>query len=141
MTDSVYQVVRAALDTHLAGTVGIPSIYHENVKTEPTTGTAFIKTQLIPGFRRPAIRGVDPQHLYNGVYQCLLHYPHFTGPGSTDLTVDKIVNRFNSTTDISYTSPSAVQVDVRIRETNRRASYHSEPWYITPVQIDWYLYK
>jgi hypothetical protein len=56
---SIQNDIRAALESHLAATSGLPSIAYENVAFEPTTGTSFLKVQYLPTVTRPAVT-LDP---------------------------------------------------------------------------------
>lgn len=141
MTDSVYKNIKAAIEDHLNDVSGLPTIYNENLNIVPTTGTSFIKTRFTPTNRVAATRGSNPQHYYAGFFTCLIHTPENVGSGLADGYVDKIVNAFNTDTDISYTPLSGDDVFVRMRYTERQGSYDNTPWYIVPVQIGWYVYQ
>jgi len=154
--------IRACLDTHLSGTVGIPTIARQNVPFEPTTGTAFIKADLIPTSRRPAVRGLNPQQRYDGLYNILICTPEGLGSGAGYNVADLLLNRFEATTDVVLASPfdTILQENgdrlllesgdrllvgspliVTIDYSEVRTSFLDSPFYCTPVTIAWYIYN
>ena len=133
--------IRAALETHLAGTASLPDIAYENVPYEPTTGTSFIKVAYIPTVRRPAVRGTNPQQLYRGIFSLNVYSPEGAGPGAAEGVVEKLLERFEATTDISYTNGEAETIVVSIDYAERDLSLIDAPWYLIPVNIGWYIYK
>ena len=133
---SVYKEIRQAFEARLAATSSIPVIAWENVDYKPTTDTPFIKFMFQPTSRRPAVRGTNPQHRYQGICTLLVHYPENEGPGASQDTVDALIDRFESTTDMTV---SGVSVTVDYAEQN--SPYTSQPWFITPITIGWYSYN
>jgi len=131
----VYENIRAALETRLYDMTGIPVVAWENLDYNPSTDTPFIKFQFQPTSRRPAVRGLNPQNLYQGLVTLLVHRPENEGPIDTEQLVDDLLDEFDATTDISYNS-----IFVRIEYTQRESSYLSKPWYVTPIRIAWYCY-
>lgn len=153
--------IRACLDTHLSNTVGIPVVARQNVPFEPTTGTAYIKADLIPTSRRPAVRGLNPQQRYDGLYSILICTPEGLGSGAGYDIADLLLDRFNSTTDISYSNPFDAMLqesgdDILLEDNSRlllgtptivsidysevRTSFLDSPFYCTPVTVAWYTY-
>ena len=66
---SIYNDIRAALENKLANTSNLPTgIAYENVSFSPTTGTSYLQTNFLPTLRRPAVRGLNPQQRYDGVF-------------------------------------------------------------------------
>lgn len=128
--------IRACLDTHLTGTVGVPTIARQNVPFEPTTGTSFVKADMIPTSRRPAVRGLNPQQRYDGIYSLLICTPEGLGPGAGYDIADLLLDRFNATTDISN---AGLTISVDYSEV--RTSFLDSPYYCTPVTIAWYVYN
>jgi hypothetical protein len=128
--------IRACLDTHLAGTVGLPAVAHQNVPYEPTTGTSFIKVNMVPTSRRPAVRGLNPQQRYDGLYSILICTPENMGPGAGYDLADLLLDRFNAATDISF---NGLIISVDYSEV--RTSFLDSPFYCTPVTIAWYVYN
>lgn len=128
--------IRACLDTHLSGTSGIPTIARQNVPFEPTTGTSFVKADMIPTSRRPATRGLNPQQRYDGLYSILICTPEGLGPGAGYDIADLLLARFNAATDISN---AGLIISVDYSEV--RTSFLDSPFYCTPVTIAWYVYN
>lgn len=128
--------IRACLDNRLAGTVGIPAVAHQNVPYEPTTGTPFIKVDMVPTSRRPAVRGLNPQQRYDGLYSILICTPENMGPGAGYDIADLLLDRFNAATDISF---NGLIISVDYSEV--RTSFLDSPFYCTPVTIAWYVYN
>lgn len=128
--------IRACLDTYLTGTVGVPTIARQNVPFEPTTGTSFVKADMIPTSRRPAVRGLNPQQRYDGIYSLLICTPEGLGPGAGYDIADLLLDRFNATTDISN---AGLTISVDYSEV--RTSFLDSPYYCTPVTIAWYVYN
>ena len=127
--------IRACLDTHLSGTVGIPTIARQNVPFEPTTGTSYVKADMIPTSRRPAVRGLNPQQRYDGLYSILICTPEGLGPGAGYDIADLLLDRFNATTDISN---AGLTISVDYSEV--RTSFLDSPFYCTPITVAWYCY-
>lgn len=128
--------IRACLDTHLSGTAGIPTIARQNVPFEPTTGTSYVKADMIPTSRRAAVRGLNPQQRYDGLYSLLICTPEGLGPGAGYDIADLLLARFNAATDISF---SGLIISVDYSEV--RTSFLDSPFYCTPVTIAWYVYN
>lgn len=127
--------IRACLDTHLSGTVGIPTIARQNVPFEPTTGTSYVKAEMVPTSRRPAVRGLNPQQRYDGLYSILICTPEGLGPGAGYDIADLLLDRFNATTDISN---AGLTISVDYSEV--RTSFLDSPFYCTPITVAWYCY-
>jgi hypothetical protein len=128
--------IRACLDNRLAGTSGIPAVAYQNVPYEPTTGTSFIKVNTVPTSRRPAVRGLNPQQRYDGLYSILICTPENMGPGAGYDIADLLLDRFNAATDISF---NGLIISVDYSEV--RTSFLDSPFYCTPVTIAWYVYN
>jgi hypothetical protein len=127
--------IRACLDTHLSGTASIPTIARQNVPFEPTTGTSFVKADMIPTSRRPAVRGLNPQQRYDGLYSLLICTPEGLGPGAGYDIADLLLARFEATTDISN---AGLTISVDYSEV--RTSFLDSPFYCTPITVAWYCY-
>jgi hypothetical protein len=137
---SIYKDIRAALEGRLASTPNLPAIAWENVPYSSTTGTPFVKPLFQPTLRRQSAMATVPPHYYQGIFTILCYYPEGTGPGDSQETVDNLVNRFESTTDISYTNPDLETLIVSIRGVQQESSYISSPWYVTPITVSWFIY-
>jgi hypothetical protein len=138
---SIQNDIRAALESHLAGTSGLPSIAYENVAFEPTTGTSFLKVQYLPTATRPAVRGLNPQLRYQGIFAVTVFTPEGKGPAAADDYSNKVIDAFAATTDISFTNGDAETIKVSIDYAERQQGIIDSPWYFVPINIGWYIYK
>ncbi len=138
---SIQNDIRAALESHLAGTSGLPSIAYENVAFEPTTGTSFLKVNYLPTATRPAVRGLNPQLRYQGIFAVTVFTPEGKGPAAADDYSNKVIDAFASTTDISFTNGDAETIKVSIDYAERQQGIIDSPWYFVPINIGWYIYK
>jgi len=138
---SIQNDIRAALESHLAATSGLPSISYENVAFEPTTGTSFLKVQYLPTVTRPAVRGLNPQLRYQGVFSVTVFAPEGQGPATADDYANKVIDAFAATTDISFTNGDAETIIVSIDYAERQQGMIDSPWYFVPINIGWYIYK
>lgn len=138
---SIYNDIRAALETHLSNVSGIPSVAYENVLFDPTTGTSYLKVMYIPTERRPAVRGLNPQQRYQGVFSVVCYTPEGKGPKEADDYANSIVEAFEATTDISFTNSDTETIKVSIDYAERQQGFLDSPWYYVRVNIGWYIYK
>ena len=94
---SIHNDIRAALETHISNTANLPDIAYENVAFEPTTGTSFIRVHVLClQLNRPAVRGLNPQLRYQGVFAVTVFAPEGNGPSTADDYVNKVINAFSS---------------------------------------------
>ena len=154
--------IRAALESHLSNISGLPDIAYENVPYEPTTGQSFIKAAYIPVVRRPAVRGLNPQQEYRGIFSLNVYAPEGTGPAACEDIAEKLLEGFEATTDISFDglsdslltesggnllleSGDEILIDsvtkVSIDYAERDLALVDAPWYLIPVNIGWYIYN
>ena len=133
---SIYDNIRAALETTLNSVDGIPSVAWENVQFNPTTGQSYIKPRFLPTRREPAVRGTNPQMYYQGVFRIDCFVPEGEGPAAGDDLADSIIEAFEATTDVSYSGTT-----VSIRYAEREMAEVDGPFYVIPVNIGWYIYS
>jgi|TARA_R110001632_G_scaffold44868_1_gene113973 hypothetical protein len=138
---SIQNDIRAALESKLSTTSGLPAIAYENVAFEPTTGTSFLKVQYLPTVTRPAVRGLNPQLRYQGVFSVTVFAPEGKGPATADDYANKVIDAFAATTDISFTNSDAETIIVSIDYAERQQGMIDSPWYFVPINIGWYIYK
>ena len=138
---SIQNDIRAALESKLAATSGLPVIAYENVAFEPTTGTSFLKVQYLPTVTRPAVRGLNPQLRYQGVFSVTVFAPEGKGPATADGYTNTVIDAFAATTDISFTNGDAETIIVSIDYAERQQGMIDSPWYFVPINIGWYIYK
>lgn len=132
---SIYDEIRVALETKLSTITGIPSIAWENVSFTPTTGQPYVKPRLIPTVREPAVRGLNPQIYYQGLFRVDCFVPEGLGPAAADDLADKIIDAFEATTDL--TNGSTI---VSIRYAEREQGMVDGAHFQIPVNISWYIY-
>jgi hypothetical protein len=133
---SIYDDIRSALEVKLASITDVPSIGWENLQFSPTTGQPYLKPRLIPTRREPAVRGVDPQMYYQGLFRIECYVPEGSGPSAGDDLADKIMEAFEATTDVSQAGTI-----VSIRYAEREQADIDGPFYMIPVNIGWYIYR
>lgn len=138
---SIYNDIRAALETHLSNVSGIPSVAYENVSFEPQTGTSFLQVMFLPTERRPAVRGLNPQQRYQGVFSILVHTPEGKGPKEADDYANTLLEAFEATTDISFTNSDLETIKVSLDYAERQQGILDSPWYYVRVDIGWYIFK
>ena len=125
---SIYDDIRSALEVKLASITDVPSIGWENLQFSPTTGQPYLKPRLIPTRREPAVRGVDPQMYYQGIFRIECYVPEGSGPSAGDDLADKIMEAFEATTDVSQAGTI-----VSIRYAEREQADIDGPFYMIPV--------
>ena len=138
---SIHNDIRAALETHISTTANLPTIAYENIAFEPTTGTSFIRVQYLPTVTRPSVRGLNPQLRYQGVFAVTVFTPEGNGPSTADDYVNKVIDAFQATTDISFTNAQSETIKLSIDYAERQQGLIDSPWYYVPINIGWYIYK
>jgi len=138
---SIYKDIRAAFETELSGTSGIPDISYENLKYSRSAGTQFVEAQLIPTERKPAVRGTNPQYRYEGIFRVICYSPEGEGPGAADTLADLVLDAFPSATDISYTNTDPTTYKVSLDYSEREAGGIEGSFYYVPVNIGFYIYN
>lgn len=127
--------IRATMDTALEAANGLPDIAFENAPFEQNAGTAHLRTALFLTSRRPATRGPNPQHRYQGIYQVTVAVPTERGTGDAFDYADLILTEFDGSTDVV-----GANVTVSIEYAELGTQVISEPFFLLPVQIAWYVY-
>ena len=138
---SIHKDIRAALETHISNTSNLPDIAYENVAFDPTTGTSFISVRYMPTSAKPAVRGLNPQLRYQGVFYVTVATPEGNGPSTADDYANKVINAFAATTDISFTNAQSETIKLSIDYAERQQGLIDSPWYYVPINIGWYIYK
>lgn len=132
---SIYDDIRSALEVKLNSVTDVPSIAWENLSFSPTTGQAYLKPRLIPTRREPAVRGLNPQMYYQGVFRIECYVPEGNGPSAADDLADKIIEAFEATTDVGSSTI------VSIRYAEREQGELDGAFFMIPVNIGWYIYR
>ena len=138
---SIYRDIRAALETELAAVSGIPAISYENVSYDRVNGTSYVEVSFLPTLRRPAVRGLNPQQRYDGVFTVVCYAEEGKGPGAADEIADKVLEAFEATTDVSYTPEGGSEIKVSIDYAEREGGGLDTPFYYVPVNIGFYIYN
>jgi len=133
---SIYDDIRAALETTLNSVVDLPSVGWENAQFSPTTGQSYVKPRLIPTRREPAVRGINPQMYYQGIFRVECYVSEGNGPAAGDDLADKIIEAFEATTTASFSG-----TNVSISYAEREMAEIDGPFYMIPVNIGWYIYS
>jgi len=138
---SKYDDIRSALEVALATIPGLPAIAWENRPYNPTTGTPYIQVRQVPTSRVPAVRGLNPQMRYQGIFRLFVKMPELQGPGPGEDIVESLLNTFEATTDLSFTNSNNETIHVTIDYAEQVGAYNESPWYTLPVNIGWYSYS
>jgi len=133
---SIYDDIRAALEVKLSGISGLPEVAWENLTYSPTTGSPFVKPRLVPTVREPAVRGLNPQIYYQGIFRVDCFVPEGLGPAAADDLADKIIDAFEATTDVTNGS-----TNVSIRYAEREQGMPDGSFFMVPINIGWYIYS
>lgn len=133
---TIYNDIRGALETTLSNVANVPTVYYENQRTPTNPGVEFIKCILLPGIRRPAVRGLNPQQYIQGIFEMRIHTDEGEGPGTAQTYASRLISAFESTTDITFNNKT-----LSIREVEQGAGTQDSPWYILPVRAYWYIYN
>ena len=138
---SIHNNIRTALEVKLSNVDGLPTIAFENVSFSPTTGTSYVQCQYIPTSRRPAVRGLNPQQRYDGVFQVIIYTPEGNGPATADDLANKVTEAFEATTKIQTVNSDDETITVSIDYAERQQGFLDSPWYYVPINIGWYIYN
>lgn len=138
---SIHKDIRAALESHLNNTANLPAIAYENVAFTPVVGTSFIKSQYVPTSTKPAVRGLNPQLRYQGIYSVTVFAPEGAGPNEAEGYINTIIESFEATTDITFTNGDGDTFKVSIDYSERQQGMIDSPWYFTPINIGWFIYN
>lgn len=132
----IYKDIQAALETKLNSIVGIPDIAWENMEFDTTGVEPYLKPTFIPTIRRPAVRGLNPQIYYQGVFVITCYVPSAIGRSTIDDIVSKILSAFPSTSTVTH-GPQIISIDTSERGLGR----NQDEYYMVPVTISWYVYS
>ena len=94
------QLIRAALDTHLAAMPDVPPIAWEGEDYTPVAGTTYAKVDLLP--RTPGNPTLTEQLQDNGgIYQIGLYFPRGTETGTMDALAGAVQSHFAASTSLT----------------------------------------
>jgi len=127
--------IRAALETRLIATTGIPTVVLPNQRYERDPSVPFVRAQFTPTFRRPDVRGPNPMQRIEGLYLITICQPEYLGEGPGLLVADKLLTRFDATLDIAY---GTFKVGINYAELG--LNFPDTPFFCTPVIVSWFTY-
>lgn len=133
---TIYADIRAALESRVASVSGIPNASNrawENVKFSPTTGTAWVRMQLVPISRRPLDVTAAGLQRYDGLFIVDAFVPSDKGPSAADDLADATCTSFEAGTILTANSQT---VQVEYAEIDR-AAVLDPPWYQASVTVKW----
>jgi hypothetical protein len=133
---NVDRKIRAALEGQLANITDVPSIAYENVSFSPTTGQSYLEVRYVPVTRRPAVRGLNPQQRYDGIFAINCYAPEGNGPAAADTLADNVIEAFEATTKLTSGG-----LTVFIDYAERQQGLTDSPWFLVPVSVGWYAYN
>ena len=143
--------IRSALQKHISSLPGLTKyIVYDNVlfdaenpnPEDPTErATEYISTEYIPTINVPAVRGVNPQLYYQGIFTVTVFIGEGTGVFKAENYATIITEGFKATSGISYTNLSGEKISVSIRYVERQRGLVDTPWYFIPINIGWYIYN
>jgi len=124
------QLIRAALDTHLAAMASVPPIAFEGEDYAPVAGTTYAKADLLP--RSPDNPTLSERLQDNGgVYQIGLYFPRGTSTGVMDALAGAVQTHFAASTSLA-----AGIITVRIEGTPAiAAGFPTGDRWLVPVSI------
>jgi len=128
--------IRAALETYLAATSGIPTLVFDNVDYDPSALTPFVRAKLVPTTRRPIDIGSTALNRVDGVYILTICQPKNIGEGPGLTVADTLCNRFLPHSIVSYGS-----IFVEIIYSEVGMSYPDDLYHCTPVTIGWFAHN
>ena len=102
MSATIYTDIRAALTAHLASMADLPEVAWENVGFTPTTGTPYLKPEILWSESFQSEIGTDGANRESGIYQITCSYPPGEGSGPLNAMLGKIRDRFKRGTTLTY---------------------------------------
>lgn len=132
---SILNKIRGALENHLLTMVGVPTVYPSNTVYDPDPNTTFIKSAMVVTNIEAATRGLNPQIKYSGFYNLLVCTPEGNGMGASLTLAEAILDRFTSTTDISFSG-----IILTVDNAAMSPDYFSAPFNCLPITVNWYIY-
>ena len=107
------QIVRKALEKHLATLLPALSIAYENVTFQPVAGVAYMRVNLLPNTPDNNTQGAAV-YWERGLFQVTLAYPAGTGPAAADTQAQALRTHYKRGTSMLETG-----VTVIVTETPR----------------------
>jgi len=134
---SPIQSIEAAFATSLAelATAQSKSVAWPNAPFAPTTGTAYIKADNLPGEPFQAELGTDGLNYHSGIYQITVVYPAGVGTASPGALRDAVINAFKRGTVLSYSG-----VYVTVTRAYASPMMIDADWVRIPVNIEYRVF-
>lgn len=136
-----YKDIRACLESALNSTLNIPTIAWQNVNFDRSQNQSFLECRFIPTKKYPTTVGQNPQEKIQGIFQILVHSPENTGTGINSDIVETLLSEFYTSRDLSFVNEDLETIRVSIESSESRGSYSEPPYYVTPININWYSYR
>ena len=133
---NITKEIRAILETQLAQVTQIPSIAYQNVPFTPTTGSSYVEVNYVPTSRKPAVRGLQPQQRYEGIFAVNCYAPEGKGPAVAETIAENVCSSFEATNSLTDQNNLTVRIDYAEIQQGMLDS----PWFMVPVIITWYAY-
>lgn len=134
MTD-ITDKIRAALDAKTAAYDTDTLFVFDNVPGAPAVSQTYVEVSFAPTSKRPAVRGPNPQHRYQGLYQLTVCTPKGTGPGAAFQLAAALCDYMPGSSTVD-----GVDVNVSIEYSEARQGYPDGNFFRVPVQVAWYAY-
>ena len=132
---TVFHDIESALNTLILTAVGSTPVAWENVKYEPSVGTAFIQVFHVPLRTSPMSLGYGGYTDHRGVVQLNMCVPSDFGTLAAILLADKMTGTIRRGIVTTYNS-----VPVRISAISVGSMDIQKAWAILPVTINWQCY-
>ena len=136
---AVRDEIRSTLNTHLAGTAGIPAAgrwSNENVEFDPGSGQDgnWVRVTHSPGFRElftfPSTGGWVQT---TGLMFVDLFFPMGAGPSAADTLAAAVEARFPPGQEFTLSGSRTL----RITRSLARGGFRERDWYHVPVEVGW----
>ena len=130
--DSIHKALDTKLKTLSGGSIAAEDIITENFVYDPTKGTAFLKSHLLPSQPVQATMGTTGQNIVIGIYWVNLFFPVDAGHSLSSVEADLVIALLKRGTNLTVSG-----VTVTIVSAGKQKSVEDADWYMTPVQINW----
>lgn len=134
MTETLYDDIRAALDSVLVGATGLPALVFPGDE-EPRQDTPYVRVNFAPGLSEPTTLGSNPDIRTSGIYDLLVCHRRSLGSGVGLRSASKLVSLFPAHSVVERGSTRLI-----IQSSGVGRPYPDEPFYCTPVRVNWYIH-
>lgn len=130
---AIFLDISAALDDHLSGMTGLPSVAWPNKKFTPAVGTIYIRPTQLTGDSIPTTNTDD---MNIGIYQIDIFTEAGQGKAEIQAMADLIADRFKPDTQMTY---NGVTVEVKT-VSQKAARNNNDGWFQMPIEIVYYSF-